>query len=401
MLLLCGAAAIAFAVPAEAQSPQPPAAAPEESRWETGVYELYRSIEPAEGPARDLGTIATRLTRWRPAPGIAASDVPDDLRRRPFSAFTIVSVEVDRAGAVTGCRVLRPSGQPRLDRLACERLRRLEGYAPLYVGPGHPAEAHWTYAIGFETIERGRGLSAFQPAPPSPPPPPPSSDYIGQWPRFGHAGELRPAALPGIQAMFPSGARRREGTVSLDLVTTREGGIVECRIGVGSGDQALDQAACAAARQLDLRYEWPNLYAGRKSLPLQVVWRRAGGSHIRPPLLMPWQTRSAPMPRDPADPRTATHREREPLPEVTLTAQDLAGVQPLFPRSPYAFVGIDTDARGRIRQCRLEQPTGLPALDARLCRIVRARLVPAPRMDVFGDPTEGTTRVYIRFPRGS
>jgi TonB family protein len=208
-------------------------------------------------------------------------------------------------------------------------------------------------------------------------------------------------SLPGIQAMFPAGARRREGRVSLDLVTSREAGIAECRIGIGSGDAALDQAACAAARQLDLRYEWPIFYPRRDTLPLQIVWRRSGGSHIRLPLLSPWQTRSAPLPRDPADTRTAVMMERDPMVRIELTAQDLAGLETLYPRSPFASVVIKTDRTGRIRQCAVERPTGLPALDARLCRIVRQRLAPAPRRDVFGDPVDASRTVYISFARGT
>ena len=406
-LLLCGAAALALAAPAQAQAQPPaprlaaPAPADPEGRWETAVWELDQSIEPADGPATDLTAMTRELTRWRSARGIAPEDVPEALRRRPFSAFTVVAVDVDDTGTVSGCRVLRPSGEPRLDRLACERLAALPGYRPLYVGPGRRAAARWTYAIGFETLERGRGLSAFGPAPPSPPPPPPPPNGAGEWPRFEHAGELRAAALPGIQAMFPVGARRREGLVSLDLVTTAEGGIVECRVGVGSGDAALDQAACAAARQLDLRYEWPSIYGGRDTLPLQVVWRRSGGSHVRLPLLTPWQTRSAPLPRDPADPRTAVRMESNVPLRLQLIAQDLAGVEPLFPRSPYAYLSIKTDRTGRVRQCAVEQSTRLPALDARLCRIAGQRLAPAPRRDVFGDPVDASRRVYISFPPGS
>jgi TonB family protein len=404
-LLLCGAAALALAAPGAAQ-PQAPrasarASAAPETGWETHVYELDRSIDPADMAAPDFGAPGRQLTRWRAAPGIAAADLPEDLRRRAFSAFVVVAVEVGEAGSVTGCRVLRPSGDPRLDRLACDRLSRLEGYLPLYVGPGRRAAARWTYAIGFETLESGSGASAFLPPSPSPPPPPPSPDRVGQWPRFDHDGSLRPVALPAIQSMFPAAARRHAGKVSLDLVTTREGGIVECRIGVGSGDPALDQAACGAARQLDLRYEWPNLYAGRVALPLQIVWNRAGGSHIRLPLRTRWQTRGSPMPRDPADSRTATQLESEQPLQLDLTGQDLAGVEPLYPRAPYAFLSIGTDVAGRIRQCAVLQPTRLPALDARLCRIARQRLRAAPRTDVFGDPVAATRRVYIGFPRAS
>lgn len=401
-ILLCGVAALALAAPAAAQPPGPRASArapaPPEERFETNVYELDQSIVPADDPGPDLAQVATRLTRWRPARGIAPADLPEDLQRRPFSAVAVVSVDVDAAGTVTGCRVLRPSGEPRLDRLACDRLTRLQGYAPLFVGPGRPVDARWIYAIGFETVERGSGLSAFQPASPSPPPPPPSPDRVGQWPRFDYGAELRPAALPAIQAMFPVNARRRAGTVSLDLVATREGGIVECRIGVGSGDAALDEAACRAARQLDLRYGWPNLYAGRMTMPLQVVWRRAGGSHIRLPLLPPWLERVPPLPRDPADPRTATHAARAPMLRLVLTAQDLAGSQ-LYPRSSY--VAVRTDQAGRVRQCAVVHPTRLPGLDSRLCRIVRERLRAAPRTDVFGDPAEAEQRVWIGFPPGS
>lgn len=406
--MLCGVAALALAAagasPATAQqrapAPRPavtPAPAPQ---WQSHVYELHRAVEPADAPPPTAAALSGRLVRWRAAPGFSAEDIPAELRRRSFSATTAVAVDVNASGAATGCHLVQPSGVAALDRLACERIVAQGGYMPLYAGPGRPIAARWIHVIGWETLEQGRTLSAFTAPSPAPPAPPPPVGQPGQWPRFDYAATVWPETLPTIQPLFPSAARRRGGTVSIDLFTTADLGIVECRVGASSGDAALDEAACAVARTLALRYERPGIWWRQTTLPLQVVWRRGGGSHIRLPLLPPWREDLSALPRDPADTRTATHMTRPAGLHLPLTDADFAGVEPLYPRSPFASLDLATDRTGRIRSCSLRQPTRLPALDARLCRIARERLRPSPRLDIFGDPVDAVQTVFVRVSPG-
>lgn len=390
-LLLCSAAAVALTAPAFAQrsaAPSPaaaPAAAAEQ--WRSYVYELHRGVEPADAPGPDLSAVAGRLARWRPAPGLTTADIPEDLRRRPFSGITFLVVDVDPDGAATGCRLLRSSGDPRLDRIACEGVAAQGGFPPLYAGPGRPVAARWLHAIGWETLDPGRAVSAFAEPVPLPPAPVGPPDQPGIWPRLHYSATVWPISLPAIQPLFPRAARRREGIVSLDLVTTAEGGI-DCRIGVDSGDAALDEAACAAARGLILRYERPATWWRYATLPLQIVWRRRGGSHIRLPLLPHWRTDLASLPRDPADTRTATHMSRPQDPHLVLEEEDYAGVPPSFARTNLVWLNVATDRAGRVRDCSISQFSGPPVLEARLCPLARERLRLAPFLDIFGTPVE-------------
>jgi TonB family protein len=404
--LLRGVAALALAAPGAAAAVQRPASArpvtapgAPTGQWRSSVWELYRSVEPADAPALGMAALAERLTRWRAAPGLSAEDIPEDLRRRRFSATTAIAVDIDAAGAATGCRILQASGVAALDRLACERVVAQGGFVPLYAGPGLPIAARWTYVIGWETLQQGRDASAFAAPVPSPPAPPPPSGRPGTWPRFDYAATVFPASLPAIQPLFPSGARRRQGVVSLELVTTAQGGVVDCRVGVGSGDRTLDEAACIAARRLELRYERPGTWWRQEALPLQVVWRRGGGSHIRLPLLHHWRTDLAALPRDPADARTATRMTPPTSLRLPLTDADFAGIEPLYPRSAFASLDVATDRTGRIRSCTVTQRTGVPGVDARLCPIASERLRPAPQLDVFGDAVDAVQSVFVTLSR--
>jgi TonB family protein len=403
-LLLAGVAGAAVALAATQAVAQPAAQAPIEGRWVTNVHLLYWHLGPADSPARRLEDVEPRLrtiaTNW----WIRPTDIPEDLRSRPLSAITVIALDIDPAGLATDCRLLRTSGEPRLDRLACTRISARETISPLYSGPGRPIASRWTVAIGWETLPRGGGQSAFAsappapPAPPPPPPPPPGAAPI--WPQLTWRGHLRPASLPTIQSMFPSRARRREGIVGLELGQTPAGGITTCTVASGSGDTVLDEAACVAARQLDLRYTEPCNFCSDAPMPLEIVWRRRGGSHIRPPLLPPWTSDAVPpMPRDPADTRTAIRFPQRPYEHLNVTPGDLAGIDLARPYRSWIPLRVEPDMQGRVRSCSPDFSSGIAALDARLCNLARQRLRVQPATDVFGDQVRAKVTVYARIIR--
>lgn len=407
-ILLCGAATAAMAVAgsqAAAQAARPISEAPAEGRWVTNVHLLYRHLGPADAQAPGLDALAPPFRTLATNRWIRPDQVPDDLRRRPLSAITVVAVEIDPEGRATECRVLRASGEPRLDRLACEQISARETSRALYAGPGRPIASRWTVGIGWETLDRERGQSAFvsavpvhaAPPPPPPPPPPGAGPY---WPPLNWEGHLRPESLPSIQAMFPAPARRRQGTVGVVLAQSAAGGITSCIVASSSGDPVLDRAGCAAARRLDLRYREPCTYCSVAPMPLEIVWRRRGGSHIRPPLLPPWTSEAAlPMPRDPADSRAATRYPQRPFELLDVGAADLAGIDLSKAYRPGIFLRVEADMDGRVRSCVVSYTSGIAALDEQLCRLARQRLRLAPVVDVFGDPARAEVPVFARIRR--
>ncbi|MEA3041129.1 MAG: hypothetical protein QOC65_618 [Sphingomonadales bacterium] len=406
-ILLCGAAAAAMGVAATqaaGQAARPIPEAPAEGRWVTNVHLLYWHHDRADAPARGLEAldppVRTLARNW----WIRPDQVPDDLRRRPLSAITVLAVEIDPEGRATDCRVLRPSGEPRLDRLACEQISARETIRALYAGPGRPIASRWTVGIGWETLDRERGQSAFlstPPAPPAPPPPPPPPRGAApNWPQLDWQGHLRPASLPSIQAMFPAAARRRQGTVGVELTQTAAGGITACTVASSSGDPVLDQAGCTAAQRLDLRYSDPCIYCSGAPMPLEIVWHRRGGSHIRPPLLPAWAPETAPpMPRDPADTRTATRYPQRPFELLDVSVADLAGIDLGKPYRPGISLRVEPDMEGRVRRCVVSYTSGIAALDAQLCYLARQRLRLAPVVDVFGDQVRAEVAVFARIRR--
>ncbi|MDP9055955.1 MAG: energy transducer TonB, partial [Pseudomonadota bacterium] len=50
---------------------------------------------------------------------IRNSDIPQSLRSAPFSGITRTTIAVDATGRVTGCRIVRSSGNGMLDGLTC------------------------------------------------------------------------------------------------------------------------------------------------------------------------------------------------------------------------------------------------------------------------------------------
>lgn len=332
---------------------------------------------------------------------VTVEDIPGDLRRRAVSSEVAIAVAVDAAGRKTGCAVLRAGAEPRLDALACRLAMERAAFPPTLVGPGRPEPSRRILAIRFETVDaetHAERLAAQRPL--MAPPPPLPAPIPNDWPRLRWLEQLRVERLPAIQDDYPRPAGRpAEGVVSLELATT-SAGEVRCEIGAGSGNAALDAAACRAAGRLELNYIQPcDDWCGRATLPLQVVWKRRG-SHIRLPLPGPY-SRMGPMPRDPADRRTAQSYsypyDSYDRPRLVLTADDFRRLPTLDPtlRSPWVSLDLLIDEQGRVRRCTPARGSGHDAVDRRVCALAAERLRFPVRTDIFGDPAPHTISDYI------
>jgi TonB family protein len=347
--------------------------------------------EPDPQPRPRPGGVSYRAWQsW-----ITPADMPADLRARPMDSATQLLLDIDAAGRATRCRIVAPSVDPRLDSLACALLPRRGTFEPGYLGPGRPVAARWLMAVTWDVRSVEEREEQARNAPPAVGFPPPSRGSTG-WPRLAWSQHVRPEALPPIQADYPAAARGREGVVSLELTMSGPEGITGCTVGVSAGDAALDEAACRVVRRLDLRYDDPCGVCLDDPLPLQVVWR-AGGSHIRLPLLSAGRGgRTVPLPRDPADDRTATFYRSHPQPlAFSLSREDFRSlpIAALTNRRPAAELSVDGE--GRVTACRITHSTGNAAFDARICQLLQARQRYTPATDVFGDPAPATAHRWL------
>lgn len=380
---------LATALLSGAQRPPAVAEAPGDMTMEIRIMRSKRGFanEPDPQPqARPSGVLARAWQSW-----IRPADVPEELRMRRMESTTQLLLDIDASGQATGCRVVAPSPEPRLDALACALLPRRGRFEPAYLAPGRPVAGRWLMAVMWDVRSvAGREEEArnARPAIGIPPRLPGSTT----WPRLAWVQHVRPEALPSIESDYPAAAQGREGVVSLELAMSGPAGVTGCTIGVGAGDLALDEAACRVARRLDLRYADPCDTCFDDPLPLQVVWRKRG-SHIRLPLpSRSRHARAAPLPRDPADDRTATffHSFPQPLP-LSLSRADFRSlpIGTLTNASP--SVDLSVDEEGRVTGCRIRRSTGSAKVDARICELLQERQRYTPATDIFGDPVPATT----------
>lgn len=376
---------------ASSAAAQPPGA--REWPWRTSINVCRREAGPAAGaqqPVTERGSCADDMLERV----ILAEDVPADLRNRSFQGRTEIELLIGEDGKASGCRILSPSGEPRLDAIACPKIRARGSFRPFYVAPGRPVPTRWTATI-FWWITNEPPMPTVVAFNVPPPRFDPDNARLRTWPRRFWGGGITPASLPRIQADFPASARR-DGTVSLDLVVTQERGVVDCVIGVNSGDSALDAASCAAARRVDLVYSRPCETCPGANVPLQIVWRRRGGSHVRFPL--PWTTMMGvrtPI-RDPADTRTATTYLPGPRPDRFVPApDDYRSVADRTMQRPNMSANVAISAEGRVTSCRTQRSTGNVEIDRRTCALIVDKVRFQPRTDVFGDPVASDASITI------
>jgi TonB family protein len=350
--------------------------------------------EPDPEPRKSPGGIG--FGAWRS--WITSQDVPEDLRTRPYRAATQLMLDLDPEGRATGCRIVAPSAEPRLDTLACALLRSRGRFEPLYFGPARPVPGKWLMAVIWEALDAAGRAERDRKAHPAVAPPPRTADlprYRG-WPRRAWTDHVRAVGLPAIQGDYPAAAGR-EGTVSLELALSARDGVTGCTIGISAGDPALDEAACRVARGIELRYIDPCGVCFDDPLPLQVVWARKG-SHIRFPLARHRPRKGGETPvRDGADRRTAVYQVHrpEPLP-LALSTANLRAIGNDIGVAFSALVSVDP--QGGVVACRSRRPHGAAATDDGLCRFLRKHQRFAVPTDIFGDPLPEASETVVEFP---
>jgi hypothetical protein len=328
--------------------------------------------------------------------------MPADLRNRAFRSDVFLAMDVDAAGHGTACRLLRGGADARLDSLSCDLLMRRAVFPPRYVAPTRPVPNHMVLAIRWETIDAPTRAERERRRLANPPVAfPPESPAFRLWPRLSWGRGLHVRSLPAIQASYPRGAGHPdEGVVSLDLIITAGVGISACRIGFGSGNAALDDAACQVARTLDIEYASPCENCWEQRLPLQVVWRRHG-SHIRLPLPRDRDSDAEMPPRDPADLRPQRRAESyhpTPLP-FQIDGRDFAHVQLRAASNPTPEFDLAVSAGGRVTGCQAPHGSGDAAVDQRICALLIERGRYVPTLDIFGDPAPTTAFFYMRIAK--
>jgi TonB family protein len=393
-LLGCGAAALAASV--SAAPPQPA----QTLIPQVGLLQLDERAAERPEELRWAGFYTSRWAGW-----ITADDLPADLRGRALKTESYVAVTVDGSGKAAGCRILKASSEPRLDRLACDLLSRRGAFEPSYATPTRTVLATRVMGVRWEVIDsaalaerdRERAQARLAPAPPAPPSP--SLDRYPQyrsWPRLEWSHNILIEALPPIQAAYPPApGRPAEGTVGLDLIVKAGTGVAACEVGASSGNKVLDEAACTVARSLGLAYAQPCYHCWDARVPLQVVWRKRG-SHIRLPLPSPYASRAAAFARDPADLRTAaTYISRRMLLAPALSQSDFDRIADRSHSNSRMQVELAVDEKGRTTACRPVLTTGNAAIDQRICELLVKRARFTQRTDVFGDPVADTMPMTV------
>jgi len=335
----------------------------------------------------DGGFSYSAWERW-----ITAEDMPAEVRTRAFSSSTWYALDLDLTGKVSDCRVLKPSTDPRLDAIGCRKLLQNANFGVAYAAPGTPAGRKINVAISWRTVPRPATPPLVAPAVPMPMPVSALSEYNG-WPRRNWEGGLAITHFPDLQTAYPAQTGKPAGTTTLELTAAADG-TTACTVAVGSGNPALDAAACATARNLPLIYTQPCEACGTRRLPLQFVWRKKG-SHIRVPLAAEGGTGIA---RDPADTRSPSARA---ITRTRYTATpdikprdfaDIADRTVTVRRPAYAMLfGAD----GRVTRCETSRSSGNPAVDQRICALIAKQLKAAPVTDIFGDPVPSPRTAQI------
>ena len=376
-----------------------PTPLPIPTRWHTEIRAWQQSWDYVADPERtgDGGWSERAWQKW-----FDPAQIPADLRASPLKTRTKLVMSFSASGIPEHCEVTAPSIDQRLDLLACTGMMAQAQIKTPYEAPGRPIAAKVNFSVSFSNI-RQADWEAAQARPVAMVAPPPDISTLpsySRWPRLKWTGGLAISAFPDLQAEYPVTAHGAEGVVSLDLKVTPATGAVECSIGVSSGSTALDAQSCEVGKKLPLAYPERCFPCHVRFIPLQFVWHRRKGSHIRVPL--PARPRYGSRPEfankhEPADPRTALVYIAVRVVLTPMSTDRLFdGIDPASITNSRPRLDLYVDVKGKVVGCGAGQSTGNNQLDVRLCARSMDDIRYAVIQDVFGDPAgSGDEKVFV------
>jgi len=364
---------------------------------------------PAAAPARAIAVMqASRLGRRseNPAYEDTTPPAPDpnpvtatvDLGRNPIAGdapvFARMVIDVTSDGHASNCQPVRTSARPDLDRRACAILSARGGYPVRYEAPLKPTTNRIVYDVRWS--KSGVSYPGWLSGPGLP--------INRTWPRIVWASHVLFVDNPDIAAAYPEAAFRdrtdKSATVSLDVFFSAAHGFTKCEIGVSSGSRDIDEAACAAASKLTLRYPAPcERCADDQPIPIKVLWRPNGGSVLRLPVAgpPPWlndynQVMASAQPPARQKP---IFRWRDGAP----TTLQFATFQKIAPPDPRIDLRIRVNDIGEITEC-LPARASLKPPTPEICQFLQETGTIVGLRDVFDTPVAGVTNISmnLRFP---
>ena len=361
-------------------------------QWDTTV-----AIEQQGGWGSQFQPDVSKLraigySRWDWRSWVTAADVPHDLQSRALDTSTYLEVDVDETGRVSNCIVLKPSSDARLDQIACRRIVQAGKFDVVYSAPGIRAAQRINIAVTWKTVPHVDPELRTQSLPIAAPPAPP---LPSGWPRMAWRSGLGIVQFPDLQSFYPV-HDHGTGKTSIELTIAPDTGTTKCDVGVGSGDQGLDNAACVVAMKLPLRYDEPCTVCVR-TLPLQFVWLRHG-SYIRVPLPTKGTYHPKFIKRDPADP--TPQAQTEPSRHI-ISVGPLVNAKDIAASSASNFrpsLWLTIDETGKVTNCSINRSTGDLTLDARICGVM-GKTTYSVITDIFGDPVPNRMIQYVNLSR--
>ena len=374
--------------PASAGSTTPAPTSLEEA-WHSEIG-VMRSSWEFVADISQLGNDGWSYSGW--GAWIDLQQIPVDLRSKPVNMIVKLALSLDAQGKPTACSVQVPSEDARLNDLACASLLRNARFDAPYSKPGISEPSKVNINVRLNTMTKADWEAVLARRLPAAATPRPLHKYpeYSSWPRLKWEGGLYIEQFPNLQSQYPVAAGKAEGRTSLELVVDNKTGAAECRIGVSSANAALDQASCEIGRRLPLRYPKLCLHCDTRYLPLEFVWQRKKGSHIRIPLPDAQQASSWDAPlllRDPADPRTAkTHIVGRKVLGQYVPGDVMKGVVAAEIKNRRLQMRLTVDVDGKPNSCVTTWASGSAVLDANLCKAALAKVRYSIIEDIFGDP---------------
>ncbi|MEN3747265.1 energy transducer TonB [Sphingomonas sp. HF-S3] len=282
-------------------------------------------------------------------------DYPFEARAAAEVGRAYIRASIDTQGQVSDCIGLEGSTSARFVEAACRLVQRRGRFRHALSSAGEPTPSYVDVDVYF-SFSPGDRLAPMPPPPTTPP-------YRGS--------TLRLVSKPNWPTRPPSGKSDGEAVLAMSIDAATPGSPERrfCKVYESSGDAALDQATCEAAKMA--RYEptdaGPSPYFGRW-IDMLVRWDRRKARHRLP-------IRSAPLNAAIEGGYEALRAEVRPSPQAE-------------PGDVLVTLGID----GQIT-CRITETLGSDAIDRATCASLRSKIRFTPGEDIFGRKVPNTFSV--------